>query len=181
MNKEETRQILSVLRLNYPQSYRDYNEATSAMLLDLWAEVFKNTPLPLVQEAVVDIIAHDYREFAPNPGQIHHRILSKYGKNHQAEALEAWDQIKDYMSGMNWDYSDKDRYDRLPEGIRKYYSYSDLKTMAQNRSSDNDAYEKPRFLKNYSELAAARDEKLISTQGITAVLDHEKLKEIGHE
>lgn len=181
MNKEETRQILSVLRISYPQSFRDYTEATGTMLLDLWATVFQGTPAKLVKAAVMDIIAHDNREFAPNPGQINQRILDLYGKNYQQDALEAWETIKGYMRSMNWDTSDVDRYRKLPEGIRRYYSYGALKDMAMGKSRDNDMYEKPKFLRAYAELSEAEDQKLLAEGKIAEVIGYDKYLALEHE
>ena len=70
MTTEETRAILTVLKANYPQSFRNVNREVGEQMLALWAEAFKDTPAQLVTSAVKKIIYTDTREFAPNIGQV---------------------------------------------------------------------------------------------------------------
>ena len=42
MNREETSKVLTILKINYPQSFRSYTNEETYALLDLWAEAFKN-------------------------------------------------------------------------------------------------------------------------------------------
>ena len=70
MTTEETRAILTVLKANYPQSFRNMNKDVGNQMLALWAEAFKDTPAQLVTSAVKKIIYTDTREFAPNIGQV---------------------------------------------------------------------------------------------------------------
>ena len=89
MNKEETKQILTILRLNYPQSFRGYTNEETYMFLDMWCEAFKNEDVKSVINAVKNIIYTDTREFAPNIAQVKAKI---YDMTHQEELndIEAW-------------------------------------------------------------------------------------------
>jgi hypothetical protein len=41
MNYDETRNILSILKLNYPQSFKGWSLQQSHDFLNLWSEAFK--------------------------------------------------------------------------------------------------------------------------------------------
>lgn len=155
MNRDETRNVLTFLKTNYPQSFRLYTEESSQLLLDIWAEGLKEFPAALVQKAVMGIVMNDSREFAPNIGQVRLACLGELAPDQGQAALDAWQAVKKFIRNIGHDAQDFEDYARLPEPIRAIYSVSDLRSMAMNKSEDNDTYEKPRFIKAYTETKKA--------------------------
>lgn len=74
MTVQETRDILTVLKTNYPNSFRNMSKEESYDYLDLWATAFANDNKQDVINAVKEIIYTDTREFAPNIAQVKARM-----------------------------------------------------------------------------------------------------------
>ena len=74
MTVQETRDILTVLKTNYPNSFKNMSKEQSYSYLDLWATAFANDNKQDVINAVKEIIYTDPREFAPNIAQVKARM-----------------------------------------------------------------------------------------------------------
>lgn len=116
MNLQETRQLLGIMKANYPQSYRNWDKEQSQNYLMLWAEAFKDEPLELVANAVKAIIYGDTREFAPNIGQVKQKIYTLTAKNTLTEQ-EAWNLV--YKALENSGYHAEEEFKKLPPIVQK--------------------------------------------------------------
>ena len=183
MKYEEVRNILTLLRANYPQSFAYYNEESGKMLLDIWYEGLKGLDSATVNKAVSDIIMNDSGAFAPTIGQVRKKILSQNTNGSEEEALAAWQLVKKWMRNMNHDYSDAERYRELPETIRFIYSLADLRIMGeQNTVTYNDNYERPRFLKAYKQLKETTELRIMDSGKLPQlVMEQQELLKLKHE
>lgn len=104
MTVQETRDILTVLKTNYPNSFKNMSKEQSYSYLDLWATAFANDNKQDVINAVREIIYTDTREFAPNIAQVKARlkptmllenenVMKKYDENYD----DQYDYRKDEM------------------------------------------------------------------------------------
>ena len=104
MTVQETRDILTVLKTNYPNSFKNMSREQSYSYLDLWATAFANDNKQDVINAVKEIIYTDTREFAPNIAQVKARmkstillennnVMKKYDENYD----DQYDYRKDEM------------------------------------------------------------------------------------
>ena len=116
MNYNETRDILKVLKTNYPQSFKGWTKEQSYDFLNLWSEAFKDDPVQLVAGAVKAIIYGDVREFAPNIGQVKEKI---YKLTHEADMteIEAWQLVKNAL--RNSGYHAADEFEKLPVVVQR--------------------------------------------------------------
>lgn len=183
MKYEEVRNILTLLRANYPQSFAYYNEESGKMLLDIWYEGLKGLDGETVRKAVTDIIMNDSGAFAPTIGQVRKKILSQNTNGSDEEALAAWQMVKKWMRNMNHDYTDAETYNQLPETIRFIYSLADLRVMGeQNSVSYNDNYERPRFLKAYKQLKETTELRIMDSGKLPQlVMEQQELLKLKHE
>ena len=117
MKLEETRQILSILKTNYPQSFRNWDIKQSQDFLNLWAEAFKDEPVGLVATAVKSIIYSDTREFAPNIGQVKAMIHKISTVNNSLTEQEAWNLV--YKALENSGYHAEEEFKKLPPPVQK--------------------------------------------------------------
>ncbi len=115
MTYEETRKILTVLKTNYPQSFRGWSRDQSQDFLDLWAEAFKDDSVEIVVAAVKAIIYSDTREFAPNIGQVKDKML-KLSNHVQVDADEAWNMISKAL--RNGIYGSEEEFAKLPPEVQ---------------------------------------------------------------
>ena len=74
MNIEETKGILKIIKLNYPQSFSKMTADESQAYLNLWTAAFAKTPLKSVQVSVWHFITETNDRFAPNIGEINYFI-----------------------------------------------------------------------------------------------------------
>lgn len=189
MEREEVRQILTVLRTAYPQSFTNYTKESATMLMDLWYEIFRNTPTALVTYAVKNIIAHDNRDFAPNPGQVNNRIKELITDTPESAAEIAWKQVKGAIrsiyvyEGYNPADADHNRavYGSLPDILRLLYTMSDIYRMASMSAKDLESFEKPRFLKAYNAMRDTAVKTAMSTGDFGAIASKEKMLALGFE
>lgn len=70
MTYEETRQILSILRIAYPQTYAKWTKAQREEYLSLWSKALQEDDALDVMVAVWHFIYETDREFAPTVGMI---------------------------------------------------------------------------------------------------------------
>lgn len=189
MTIEETRQILSIIKGAYPQTFKSFDDEQAQMLLDIWYEVFKNTPAILVIKAVKNIIAHDVREFAPNPGIVNNRIKELITDTPESAAETAWKQLKTAArsvrryEGYCAEDAEHNRkvYENLPDLLRTLYTMSDIYRLADMPSKDLESYEKPRFLKTYSAVRETEVKTAMSTGNFGAIASKDKMLALGFE
>ena len=105
MTVQETRDILTVLKTNYPNSFKNMSKEQSYSYLDLWSTAFANDNKQDVINAVKEIIYTDTREFAPNIAQVKARmkptmllenenIMKKYDKHYDDQYNYRKDELK---------------------------------------------------------------------------------------
>lgn len=178
MNYEETRNILTILKVNYPQSFRGYTAETGKAFLDLWAEAFAHEPVELVVKAVKSIIYTDPREFAPNIAQVKLK-MGEIVNGDVATPEEAWNRvIKAARKALPGDYeTQKALWDTLPPLAQKIYDPADLATLGMRSTQDNDNYSRPAFLKQYREMLRKQIEQGIMDNA--TALPYEARKMIG--
>ena len=70
MTKDETRQILSILKTAYPQSFLRWSKDQGEAFLSLWSKALQDDDALDVMVAVWHYIYETDREFAPTVGMI---------------------------------------------------------------------------------------------------------------
>ena len=174
MNRQETIRILTILQTNYPQSFKGWGNDQAQAFIALWSEAFKNTPAAVVTAAVKSIIYEDDREFAPNIGQVNHKIRAMNAESVVIDAAAKWEEVRAFYKKYPIDEFRK-HYKELPELTRRLVSIDDLKAWAN--SGPNKEYEKGQFIKAYKELKAAHDMTLTVSGNIEA-LQHNDNKQL---
>ena len=116
MNREETSKLLTILKINYPQSFRSYTNEETYALLDLWTEAFKNDDAAIVNRAIKSIVYSDTREFAPNIAQVKAKIYDLTHKEDLNE-IEAWNMA--YKAIRHNGEQAKKEFNKLPKVVQK--------------------------------------------------------------
>lgn len=116
MTKEETIQILTILKTNYPHYYKGWDKKLAENFVMLWSEAFKDDDVRLVVEAVKRIIYTDDREFPPNIAIVKKEMF-KNVKSYQIDKSKAWEMV---VRGSKCDFSASLRnFNTFPENIQK--------------------------------------------------------------
>lgn len=146
MEFNQVKELLTVIRLNYPQSFRDYKKAQSEAYLAMMYEAFKDDPADLVISAVKAIIYGDTREFAPNIGQIKNKMfeMSNTGMSEQ----EAWSMVR--KACTNGIYGADEEYAKLPPTIQKLVGSPDqIREWAMMDSDELNTVVASNFMRSY--------------------------------
>ena len=152
MNREETSKVLTILKINYPQSFRSYTNEETYALLDLWAEAFKNDDAAIVNRAIKSIVYSDTREFAPNIAQVKAKI---YDLTHKEDLndIEAWNMA--YKAIRHNGEQAKKEFNKLPKVVQKAVGdYGQLISWALADVSQL-SYIQQSFIKNFNKVKEA--------------------------
>lgn len=177
MTLEETRNVLHILKINYPQSFRSYTSSDSNEFLQLWYEAFKNIPVQIVMKAVKAIIYEDTREYAPNIGQVNAKIKKMLTTNSEIEAVKAWDDVLTYCHKYGGELYD--HYHELPETTRQILSFQSLQGIANGNVQDNEKYKKPNFIKQYKAMRENYDTEKLENGELLLLASSDIEKRIG--
>ena len=116
MTREEILAIMGVLKAAYPNYYRDMNRRDAEAVVDLWATMFSDEPMPMVAMAVKAHIASDTKGFPPHIGAIKEAI----GKLMQPDTMteqEAWALVS--KAASNAKYEAEKEFGKLPPLAQK--------------------------------------------------------------
>lgn len=158
MTKEETKQILQVLRISYPNSFKNLSDEDTFLFLDLWSEAFANDDVREVIKAVKSIIYSDTREFAPNIAQVKNEMFKKY-ESQQIGIDEAWNMV---VKSAKCDYSRAKRcFDELPVNVQKAVGSPNYLMELGYMNKDSLEFKKRDFEKSIKSVLEDEKEKVI--------------------
>lgn len=140
MTKQETAKIITLLREFYPQG-KDITEMT----VNAWHELLKEYDFELMWNIAKEV-AKDYEGYTMPPPA----ALIKKARSMDNNALEMWHEaVKAIRKGT---VLTKEEFESLPKPVQMYFgdvmAIKELAIMEQ----DQIAYEKARFINNYSNL-----------------------------
>ena len=116
MTRDETIDLLSILKAAYPNFYKDMTRKDADHVISLWFEMFKDEPATLVGIAVKRHIATDTKGFPPHIGAIKDAIV-KIQQPEEMTELEAWGLVQKAL--RNGYYGAQEEYDKLPPVIQR--------------------------------------------------------------
>lgn len=116
MTRDETIDLLSVLKAAYPNFYRDMTRKDADHVIDLWFDMFKDEPAMLVALAIKRHIATDTKGFPPNIGAIKNAIVKIQQPDEMTE-IEAWNMVRKAIRSYSWDA--KEQFDKLPPVLQR--------------------------------------------------------------
>lgn len=116
MTLDETREILSIIKAEWPQSFRGMSKRDGEARLNLWATMFADEDVRLVGAAVKALIVAGDREFAPGVGQVKEQMRKLTAPDEHTDA-EAWERIRKAIS--NSKYESGKEFKRLPPILQK--------------------------------------------------------------
>ncbi len=147
MTRNQTIQVLKILKKAYPNFYKGFSKEDSKEAIDLWTMMFEDEDVFMVANAVKVHIAMDEKGFPPVIGQIKSKIRTLSQKSTMTE-FEAWEKIKSAV--RNSLYNSDEEYAKLPENIQKLIgSPSTLREWAMLNISELDTVVQSNFMRSY--------------------------------
>ena len=117
MNVNETIKILSVLKANYPNFYKGLTKVDAEAQVNLWSEMFADTPYELVGTAVKSYIATDVDGYPPNIGKIKEQVRNLTQTEDEMSEQEAVNLIMKACQNSN--YNSQEEFDKLPPVLQQ--------------------------------------------------------------
>lgn len=149
MTRNEISEILQILQLNYPQSFKGWDKEQSSLYAQMWFEAFKDVPKDVMVQAVKSIIYGDKREFAPNIGQVNAKIYELFNQD-EMSADKAWNIVRNAIRRSGW-YS-VEQFNNLPKDIQRIVgSPAQLEAWSQCSSEQVSTVIASNFMKSYRE------------------------------
>lgn len=130
MTREETLQVMALLKAVYPAYYRDMTRKDADAVVNVWSDMFTDEPVQLVAAAVKRLIASDTKGFPPVIGQVKEQI---YRLTHKIEMTEqeAWALVSKAIS--NSSYNSVREFEAMPAQLqaicgdyRQLYEWSQM-------------------------------------------------------
>ena len=172
MTQEEAKQILRVLQLTYPSSYRNLTKDDAELLTRLWAKHFRNIPIQFVHEAIEEYLDEDH-EFAPNIGHIMTAVKRKITI---FDADLQWEWVMYIVRNVTEKlHRAPEKYlDRISQDIvDEYY----LKALKEGRTKPE--FEKAEFVKRYNKLKELAEKDAVKTGNLLLMSTEQKLQALG--
>lgn len=116
MEKEQVRKLLTILRTNYPQTFKGWDSEQQQLYMEIWHNGLKNDDYKLALKAIETFIYGEPREFAPNIGQVKNKMFELQPVK-QIDVGSAWDKV---VSAARCDWqSAKEEFDKLPAVVQQ--------------------------------------------------------------
>ena len=177
MNREETRNVLSILKGYYPQSYKDLSVKEMEVQLNLWTDMLSDFDYKEVLIAIKQIMLTDKREFAPNIAQINEKIHAM--KNPvQLTEYEAWNLIKRAIA--NGIYGAEKEFEKLPQELKQIVgSPNQLRTWATMDCGELNTVVASNIMRSYKVRAQSVKEYQMLPNNVRDVIESIQFKQIG--
>lgn len=153
MNREETKEILKVLRVGYPNFYKGLTKLEADEIIDLWSTMFASEPVIVVIEAVKSLMCT--LKFPPAIADVKEKIALITQPQTMTE-MEAWQMVK---LAMNY-YNAVETFGRLPAMLRRIVgSPNQLREWAVMEAETVNSVVQSNFMRSYKAVVAQEKER----------------------
>lgn len=169
MNKLEAAQIIEVLQLNYPDSFKGLDDEIMVARVNLWAKIFADDPYEHVQAAVMAHIATDTNRFMPPVGVIKTKLVELKTTGNEITELEAWAMVS--KATRNGTYNSVQEFEKLPEIVQAAIGSPDmLKAWAQLPPNEVETVIQSNFMRSFKAKKKTQTELKAIPSGVKNVL-----------
>lgn len=122
MTKQETAQVMAILKVAFPNWYRELSREEAVATVNLWHEMFADEPAEEVYAAVKALIATQEEAFPPTVGRVKVR-LAKLREPEGLTADAAWAMV--YKAACNSAHNSQREFAKLPPEVQSVVGSSD--------------------------------------------------------
>lgn len=118
MDRNETMQVLTVLKAAYPHSFKGLSKRDANAMIALWQTMFANEPYEQVGAAVAALISTRKDGFTPTIGEVKERLA--FAREQVSGALSeqaAWAMVE--KACRNGLYGYQKEFDKLPPEVQR--------------------------------------------------------------
>lgn len=172
MDREETKTILRILRIGYPNFYKDLKKAEADEIIDLWATMFSDDPVQAVVGAVKSLMCD--LKFPPTIADVKEKI-NFLTQPEQMTEQEAWNRISKAM--RNSTYHASEEFEKLPDILKQLVGGpSQLKEWAMMEGKEVQTVVSSNLMRSYK-VKAAKEKEYQSLPGdVKRLIENPSLK-----
>lgn len=168
MTRQETAQIMDILKAAYPQFYSKLKANEMANALTLWAALFADDDPKIVGLAVKALIVGDTKGFPPVIGQVKEYMRRITRPSEMTEA-EAWALLAKAV--RNSGYNSVKEFDNLPVLIQRLVgSPTQLKEWAMVDTDELQTVVQSNFMRSYRARSQSEREYLALPQEVRELM-----------
>lgn len=148
---EETKQLLEILKVSYPNNYKDMNKDQAINTLKLYHDFFGQYPTPLVVQALKNYIKAN--KYPPTIAGLQEQIdlLTNHGNSNE----ELWSMVLKAIK--NSTYGSVEEYNKLPEECQRWLGGpSGLKDLGMIDTDTVNTVLHGQFLKTIGDIKASK-------------------------
>lgn len=178
MDREESKKILMVIQVSYP----NWHPVDLTMAINTWHLMLEEYQYREVEAALKAFILTDTSGFAPTIGQLVekiHNLRKKMNVKNDISELEAWSLV--YKAICNSNYHAEEEFEKLPPAVQKAVGGpANLREWAQMESDTVQSVEQSHFLRSYRAAIARQetDEKLPESMKLAIASQRNKALEV---
>lgn len=165
MTREETSQMLTLLKVAYPNFYGKMSAKDGMATLNLWAEMFADDDVNIVKFALHRLI-ETHTGFPPDIAEVksHIRLLVQASTGEPTDE-ELWRILR--KAAANGLYGSSEEFERLPPVLKRYCgSPSALREMAMQDETILDTVVHGQFLRQISGIRERQEYHDILPEGV---------------
>ena len=180
MTKKEMAEIMAVMQLNYPDSFRDMSDKAVNGRINLWLMQFRDDDYMEVYAAVMAHIATDTNRFMPPVGVIKAK-LTEIRMPDEMTPQEAWALVS--RATRNSAYNSGEEFAKLPPVVQRIVgSPNQLREWSQMDTDTLQSVVSSNFQRSYKVRSASEREYLALPsavkQALTQIADGKKMPEL---
>lgn len=154
MDRDSIIEMLGILKIAYPNAYKDITRDDANVMIALYQKQFADYDARLVMVAVDEIIGSNI--FPPSVAEIKQKVYSLTTK--ETLPTDLWASLKKAIS--NSAYHSVEEFEKLPEECKMFIKNpNQLKELSQNDSEINNTVVKGQFLKQVEIIQARMKEE----------------------
>ena len=151
MQREETKQLMSILQISYPSHYRNMSVEEKKQTLALYFEMFGHYPIEIVAMALKNYIG--VNQYPPTIAGLREQVEMLLNKETPAEL---WNKVKKAITRSS--YNSVEEFAKLPPVCQKWAgSHMTLKELSQTDMDTLNTVTRGQFLKTIDSIQQ-RDE-----------------------
>lgn len=160
MNREETKQILSILKAAYPSFYNGQSREELFGVLALWCDMFADDDVGAVATAVKSLIATRTETYPPVIGEVRQH-LAKVSRPQSPEESAAWAMVSKAVRNGIYGYNKE--WEKLPPEVQAVVgSPEQLRAWAMMPSDEVETVIASNFKRSYrTEMVRAKENAML--------------------
>lgn len=170
MTKKEILMMLNLLKVAYPNFYKNFNKEETEDTVILYETMFKEFDGQIVLLAIKELI--NTFKYPPTIADIKEKIYQITNKEDKSDS-ELWECLLKAI--RNGNYGSKEEFEKLPDIVKEYVrNPQQLQEMAQMDSDTIHSVVKGQFLKQIANLKQRQKEKDMISKEAKNLLENNK-------